>query len=58
MHFRDAQKTLRRTRSLTINESINHAEIINLVQQGVQLTLVDKDSHKTSTNTEYANDEQ
>ena len=34
-HFREAQKSLRRTGALTIQESINHAEIVSLVQQGV-----------------------
>lgn len=38
-HFRDAQKSLRRTGALTLQESINHTEIVNLVQQGVQQAL-------------------
>ena len=41
-HFRDSQKSLRRTGALTIQESMNHTEILNIVQQGVQLALEDK----------------
>ena len=46
-HFRTAQKGLRRTGALSIHESINHTEILSLIQQGVQLALEDK--HLTST---------
>ena len=38
-HFRDAQKSLRRTGALTVHESLNHTEIIDLVQQGVHQAL-------------------
>ena len=38
-HFRDAQKALRRTGALTVQESLNHTQIINLVQQGVHQAL-------------------
>ena len=40
-HFRDAQKALRRTGALTVRDAINHAEIVDLVQQGVQMALAD-----------------
>ena len=30
-HFRDAQKALRHTGALTIKDTLNHAEIVNLV---------------------------
>ena len=43
-HFRDAQKALRKTGSLTLGETINHAEIVNLVQQGVQMALADNET--------------
>ena len=39
LHFREAQKALRRTGALTIQESLNHAELVNLVQQGVQQAM-------------------
>ena len=45
-HFREAQKSLRRTGALSIQESINHAEIISLVQQGVQMAMQDKYAEK------------
>ena len=38
-HFREAQKALCRTGVLTIKDTLNHTEIINLVQQGVQQAL-------------------
>ncbi len=38
-HFREAQKALRRTGALTVQESLNHTELVNLVQQGVQQAL-------------------
>ena len=38
-HFRDAQKALRHTGALTIKDTLNHTEIVNLVQQGVQQAL-------------------
>ena len=39
IHFRNAQKALRRTGALTVRDTLNHTEIVNLVQQGVQQTL-------------------
>ena len=39
VHFRDAQKALRRKGALTIQDTMNHIDIINLVQQGVQQAL-------------------
>ena len=41
-HFRESQKSLRRTGALTIQDSINHTEILNIVQQGVQMALEEK----------------
>lgn len=41
-HFRDAQKSLRRTGSLTVQESLNHAELLDLVKQGVQQAMVNQ----------------
>ena len=41
-HFRNAQKALRRTGALTINDAMNHSELLNLVQQGVHLALAEK----------------
>ena len=38
-HFCEAQKALRRTGALTLIEAINHIEIANLVQQGIQQAL-------------------
>ena len=37
--FREAQKSLRRTGALTIQESIYHVEIISLVQQGLEMAM-------------------
>ena len=52
-HFRNAQKGLRRTGALTVQDSINHTDLLNLVQQGVQMALTEKDSatETTTTNT-------
>lgn len=35
-HFRDVQKNLRKTGSLTVEEGINHTELINMVSEGVR----------------------
>ena len=48
LHFRNAQKGLRRTGALTIQDTINHAEMLNLVQQGVQMALEEKVSSSLS----------
>ena len=53
LYFREAQKALQQTGSLTINEIINHADITNLVQEGVKLAMKEKESPNTSTTTEY-----
>ena len=45
-HFREAQKSLRRTGALTIKDTLNHTKIIDLVQQGVQQAL----EHQQSSN--------
>lgn len=55
IHFREAQKALCRTGSLTVNETINHADIVNLIQQGVQLAMVEKESlNNTCIATDYS----
>ena len=43
IHFRNAQKALRRTGALTIQDTINHTDLLNLVQQGVQMALAEKE---------------
>ena len=48
-HFRSAQKALRRTGTLTVQETMNHADIINLVQQGVQMAMTESSSNSTAT---------
>ena len=39
VHFRDAHKSLRRTGLLTINDSLNRDQVMNLVSEGVMQTL-------------------
>jgi len=51
-HFRDAQKSLRRTGALAIKDTINQTELLNLVQQGVQMALSEKE---TTTSTPHSN---
>ena len=43
-HFRNAQKSLCRTGALTLQDSINHTDLLNLVQQGVHMALAEKES--------------
>ena len=50
-HSRDAQKALRRTGALTVQDSMNHADLINLVQQGVQMAMAENNSNSTPTTT-------
>ena len=50
-HFREAQKALRRTGVLTLQETLNHTEIVNLVQQGVQQALATSQPQTTETHT-------
>ena len=40
-HARDAQLVLRNTGQLTVRESMNHAEIVNLVSEGVRQALAE-----------------
>eukprot|EP00957_Ditylum_brightwellii_P143590 10939565-Ditylum_brightwellii.AAC.1 len=35
MHFRDAQKALKKTGALTIQDSMSHTKMINLVEEGI-----------------------
>ena len=40
-HARDAQLVLRNTGQLTVRESMNHAEVVNLVSEGVRQALAE-----------------
>eukprot|EP00957_Ditylum_brightwellii_P211195 15365875-Ditylum_brightwellii.AAC.1 len=39
LHFRDAQKALKKTGTLTIQDGMNHTEMINLVAEGIKKAL-------------------
>ena len=52
MHFCDVQIALRKTGDLTIDDGINHTEIVNMVSEGVRVALEDHDNNKQANNTE------
>ena len=43
-HFRDAQIALRRTGDITMEQGLNHTELLNMVEQGVRAALADQES--------------
>ena len=51
-HFRDVQIALRKTGDLTIEEGLNHSEIINMVSEGVKAALeehqIEEQAHNAS----------
>ena len=57
-HFRNAQKALRRTGALTVQETINHAEIVDLVQQGVKLAMAEQNNSVSTAHTTISETQQ
>ena len=51
-HFRDAQIALRRTGDITMEQGLNHAELINMVEQGVRAALAEQTQTDTQQNDE------
>ena len=49
--LQNTQKALRRTGALTVQETINHLEIINLVQQGVKMAMTEQNSPTSTSHT-------
>ena len=54
-HFRDIQIALRKTGDLTIDEGLNHTEIVNMISEGVRVALEDHYSNEQENNNEQAN---
>ena len=56
-HFREAQISLRKTGEITIEEGINHTEMINLVSKGVRAALEEHEQprEETANNVEETN---
>ena len=57
-HFRNAQKALRRTGALTVQEAINHADIVDLVQQGVKLAMAEQNNSVSTAHTTISETQQ
>eukprot|EP00957_Ditylum_brightwellii_P005217 398540-Ditylum_brightwellii.AAC.1 len=46
VHFRDAQRALKKTGALTIQDSMNQTEMVSLVAEGIEKVLNMNDTHK------------
>ena len=49
-HFRDAQIALRKTGEITVEEGLNHAEVVNMVTEGVRAAFAENTTVEVANN--------